>query len=274
VSAPRSAEQALSDLFDQPGARGGVGERQVDIEDLIAESRAADPEPVPPRRADMPDDPLPRAMERSLTTAAGGNRPLINHLKSRYGGISPTSRLGQELRAMGIRTQDVPGLFRNGGREGFDNIPATEEPHLAAVLGDDGNGYLNEDALANAIAEELGGRPQPVSREQQDARIELDERRSEVERREHEAAIAAGRELDEELFRLPDVPGWLDDLKALEAVEGHALVDLRQQVDAGESRMVDMGDGRGERPLSSVLDELDADAEFAEVIQLCGRVPF
>lgn len=72
--------------------------------------------------------------------------------------------------------------------------------------------------------------------------------------------------------RWPEVPGW-DDVNLRQAVNGHATADLRTQVDNGGDRLVDMGDGRGERPLSSVLDELDADAEFADVIQMCGRVP-
>lgn len=35
--------------------------------------------------------------------------------------------------------------------------------------------------------------------------------------------------------------------------------------------MVDMGDGRGERSASSVLDELDADDEFSAMLDLCGK---
>lgn len=229
VEPPRSAEQALSDLFDQPGSRGGVGERQVDIEDLIAESRAAEQGDAVAVSAPL-DDPLPVSLERQLSRDAGGKRPLIQHMTSRYGGISPTSRLGQELRAMGITSKDVPGLFRKNGRAGFDNIPANEEPYLASMLGEDGNGYLNEDAIATAIAEEISGRPMPVSPEQQAARVELDERRIEQERRDREAAISAGRELDE-MDRWPEVPGWLDDPKAVEAVEGHALAQLRDEVE-------------------------------------------
>lgn len=269
---PRSAEQALSDLFDQPGSRGGVGERQVDIEDLIAESRAAERQGDEVAVSAPLDDPLPASLERQLSRDAGGKRPLIQHMTARYGGISPSSRLGQELRAMGITSKDVPGLFRKNGRPGFDNIPASEEPYLASMLGADGNGYLNEDAIATAIAEEISGRPMPVSHEQQAARVELDERRIEQERRDRDAAIAAGRELDE-MDRWPEVPGW-DDVKVRDAVDGHATADFRSQVEGDGDRLVDMGDGKGERPLSSVLDELDADAEFADVIQACGRVPF
>lgn len=227
----------------------------MDIEDLIAGSRAAEP------RAE-PDDPLPPSLERRLTAEAGGNRPLIQHLKTRYGGIAPSSRLGQELKAMGITPHDAPALFRTQGRQGFDNIPASEEPELAAILGDDGNGYLDEVALADAIADEIRGNPLPVTREQQAARIELNERRIERDRIEREARIAAGRELDAELNELPDVPGWMDETMR----EDYAAQDLRQD---GERR-VDMGDGRGERSVASVLDELDADDEFAAILDLCG----
>ncbi|MFT4014077.1 MAG: hypothetical protein QM682_11875 [Paracoccus sp. (in: a-proteobacteria)] len=33
----------------------------------------------------------------------------------------------------------------------------------------------------------------------------------------------------------------------------------------------DFGDGKGPRSIASVLDELDADDEFAAVIDLCGK---
>lgn len=269
LSEATRAEPAAS-LFDTPEMRGAVGERQVDLEDLIAESRAAEvSKPVTLSKAiDLgADDPLPRAVERRLQSEAGGERPLIRHMQQRYGGVHPASRLAEELKAIGVTQRTAPGLFRNTGRRGFDNIPAADEPHLAAMLGEDGNGYLDEGALASFIAEEVSGQPMPVTREQLDARVELNERRR--AQAEMERAVSAGRQLDEELTALPHVPGW-DDPKFVEAVDGHGMQDLRARA-VEDDRLVDMGDGRGERPLSSVLDELDADADFADVIQLCGR---
>ena len=244
------------DLFDQPGARGGVGERQTDLEDLIAEAKARD----------IPDDePLPAVVERRLNAEAGGKRPLITHLKNRYGGISPTSRIGEELKAIGITSKSAPGLFRKTGAKGMDNIPASEEPHLAAILGQDGNGYLDELALADAIAEEIGGKPRPVNIEQENALIELNERRRAQEDRDRAASAAYGRELDEALFQMPDVPGWVDVPKEREAIAAYQTDDLRTRIEQEGDRMI------GGRSLSSFLDELDADDEFAAIAELCGR---
>lgn len=244
------------DLFDTPEARGGVGERQMDIEDLIRESKEANP-------IDN-EDPLPPQIERRLNTEAGGSRPLITHLKNTYGGIAPTSRLGQELKAIGITPKDAPGLFRKSGAKGMDNIPASQEPHLAAMLGQDGNGYLDEMALADAIAEEISGKPRPVNMDQESARIELNERRRAQGDRERAASAAYGRELDDMLFGAPEVPGWVDVPKEREAMAEYRTDDLRTQIEMEGDRMI------GDRSLSSILDELDADAEFADIAALCG----
>ena len=243
------------DLFDTPDARGGVGERQMDIEDLIRESKEATP---------INDDPLPAVVERRLNSEAGGNRPLITHIKNTYGGISPNSRIAQELKAIGITPRDAPGLFRKAGAKGMDNIPASEEPHLAAILGQDGNGYLDELALADAIAEEISGKPRPVNSAQENARIELNERRRAQEDREREINAAYGRELDEQFFQMPEAPGWVDVPKEREAILEYRTDDLRTQIEMDGDRMI------GDRSLSSILDELDADAEFAEIAALCG----
>ena len=41
----------------------------------------------------------------------------------RRGGIAPNGKVGQELRAMGLKPSDYPGLFRRGGLTDLDNIP-------------------------------------------------------------------------------------------------------------------------------------------------------
>lgn len=50
-----------------------------------------------------------------------------------------------------------------------------------------------------------------------------------------------------------------------------ALAKARAASDV-QQKMVDMGDGKGERSLQSILDELDADEEAANIIALCGRM--
>lgn len=271
--APPPSATPLNDLFDTPEARGGVGERQMDLEDLIAEAQARDPvaqeaRSAPPAQPDTPEAPAPiltASSERELHRLSGGSKPLTEHIKRVYGGIQPGTRLAAELNARGITSKTAPGLFKKAGRPGFDNIPAAEEPHLAAVLGDDGNGYLSEDALAGALIDEAGGIPMPVSREQVDARVELDERRAEQERLDREAAVAAGQELDDQLFRLPEAPGWVDNPKEREAIHEARMSDLRELAGVDDSFSI------GGLRVSDILDEMDADNDFAEMIQMCGR---
>lgn len=49
------------------------------------------------------------------------------------------------------------------------------------------------------------------------------------------------------------------------------IEDVRDQIARDGEFKVDMGDGKGERTASSLLDEMDADDEFIAMIDLCGR---
>lgn len=67
-----------------------------------------------------------------------------------------------------------------------------------------------------------------------------------------------------------------DDVTSPEAkvIHDSIMADLRDGIDAEDGLgdfTVDMGDGKGERPVSSVLDEIRQGEEFAEIIALCGR---
>lgn len=53
-------------------------------------------------------------------------------------------------------------------------------------------------------------------------------------------------------------------------VQDSIAADFRDQIEAGNDFMVDMGDGKGVRSAASVLDDLDANDEFADVLSLCG----
>jgi hypothetical protein len=50
------------------------------------------------------------------------------------------------------------------------------------------------------------------------------------------------------------------------------LEELRETVST-EDFMVNMWDGRGARPASSLLDELDGDTEFLAILDACGKPP-
>lgn len=55
------------------------------------------------------------------------------------------------------------------------------------------------------------------------------------------------------------------------AVQDDIAADLRTQIEADGDFMVDMGDGKGERMASTVLDDLDKGDDFADMLDLCGK---
>lgn len=61
--------------------------------------------------------------------------------------------------------------------------------------------------------------------------------------------------------------------KEARALQDSIALSIRDDIaaDADANINVDMGDGKGERSISSVLDELDDLQDFAEIISLCGQ---
>lgn len=83
------------------------------------------------------------------------------------------------------------------------------------------------------------------------------------------------RAADDGLF---DVSGrsqgdMFDDVTSPEAraVQDAVEADLRADIEKGETFEVDMGDGKGTRPVGDVLDEINAAEDFSEILDLCGR---
>lgn len=86
------------------------------------------------------------------------------------------------------------------------------------------------------------------------------------------------RRLDQK--RVEDDPGTLfgtaprelfDSPEAARPIHDNIAADLRDQIERDGDFIVDMGDGKGERKASTVLDDLDRGDEFAEAIALCGK---
>lgn len=82
--------------------------------------------------------------------------PVLTILKRR-GGVRIGSSLDANLRAMGVTPKTVPGLFKKeGGRGSADNIVGSEF-ELFDSLPTDANGYVDENALMDAIRAEVSG---------------------------------------------------------------------------------------------------------------------
>lgn len=61
--------------------------------------------------------------------------------------------------------------------------------------------------------------------------------------------------------------------KEARVVQDAIADDLRTKIESDGDYALDMGDGKGERSASNVLDELDADDLFSARIDLCGKGP-
>jgi len=84
-------------------------------------------------------------------------RPVVAMLK-RGGGVKPNSPLAQELRNMGLTARKAPGLFRQGGRSAADTFIVSENPEFHR-LGRTGDDYIPEEAVIEAIRDEMFGAP-------------------------------------------------------------------------------------------------------------------
>ena len=82
-------------------------------------------------------------------------RPLAEVIK-KNGGISPTSKAAQDLRAMGITSRTHPGLYRVGGLKDVDNLVASEMNAVFPELAADGI-YSSRQGVMDALRDEAQG---------------------------------------------------------------------------------------------------------------------
>jgi len=129
--------------FDPEAARVAVAQmatgRRVEVRDLPAVKAQA--EPVMPKR------------------------PVTSWLRS-IGGVDPDGRMAEELRAQGVTSQTMPGLFRRGGERDLDTVDAAiiNEPEFTGRLrpmedADGGARYVDPQSIADAVADETRQRP-------------------------------------------------------------------------------------------------------------------
>lgn len=90
-----------------------------------------------------------------LTRQRVMKRPLTNLIKSK-GGIDPTGRAAEELRAMGVTPQTHVGLFRRGGMKDLDNLTPEDFPESIRFGGVDGD-YVNPAKIFDGLAKEGQG---------------------------------------------------------------------------------------------------------------------
>jgi hypothetical protein len=76
------------------------------------------------------------------------------------GGIDPKSPMAEELRAIGVTSRDMPGLFKKDGAQHLDNVPVGEAAEAFPGRTDigDGNGYVSRQAFIDGMATEVAQR--------------------------------------------------------------------------------------------------------------------
>lgn len=143
----------------------------------------------------------PQAVEAQAPRKPGKvtlqKRPVAQELKTRGLSVKPGSPLAEELKARGITPRTHPGLFNANGRTDWDNLPAAEWQDYRHELGEDGNGYLSQQGLIDALETEMRGAPVQVG-EQADLQAAADAK-------EAEARFAAA-EPDPEEIDLSHIP--------------------------------------------------------------------
>lgn len=101
-----------------------------------------------------------RAAQRTAAKKkpASERQPVLSIIRAK-GGVRIGSFLDGELNAMGVTPKSHPGLFRKGrGLGDVDNFVKSEED-VFALLPEDANGYVERDAIFDAIRSELSGSP-------------------------------------------------------------------------------------------------------------------
>lgn len=106
---------------------------------------------------DPMDDMLDELRSGAVSNAKIPKRPVADIVK-RLGGVDPTSSLAGDMRSRGITAKSFPGLYRKGGLQSLDNIPASEHAVFAGRA-TDGAGYIDQQAFIDGLEAELKGEP-------------------------------------------------------------------------------------------------------------------
>lgn len=131
------------------------------------------------------DDALDELRSGSVSKARLPARPVASIVRG-LGGIDPSSSFAGDLRSRGITSRSFPGLYKRGGYQTLDNIPASEHTLFMERGLVDGNGYIDQQAFIDGLEAELKGDPW----------------RTAEETKIYDEIMAPSQELDEQLSRL------------------------------------------------------------------------
>lgn len=107
---------------------------------------------------DPMDDMLDELRSGVVVNAKIPKRPIAAIIKG-LGGIDPASSLAGDMRSRGITAKAFPGLYRKGGLQALDNVPASEHAIFAGRTKADAAGYIEQQSFIEGLEAELKGNP-------------------------------------------------------------------------------------------------------------------
>lgn len=107
---------------------------------------------------DPMDEMLDELRSGAVSNAKIPKRPIAEIVKG-LGGIDPRSSFAGDLRSRGITAKSFPGLFRKGGAQTLDNVPASEHAIFAGRTAADAGGYIDQQSFIDGLEAELKGEP-------------------------------------------------------------------------------------------------------------------
>ena len=189
------------------------------------------PAQIAPRQPITP----PKVNETSPRVPTVQKKPLAQTMKGV--GVKPGSPLAQELNARGIDGRSHPGLFRGNGATDWDNIPAADYQDIATAVGEDGNGYLDQNGLIDALDAETRGDLLPIG---------------------EQAMLRAARDAKDAQSRFEDATESADpiDVSAFEGARSYIPspdIDISTPLERGDAIRRDINAALTETQLSGIL---------------------
>jgi hypothetical protein len=187
------------------------------------------------------------------------------------GGVRVGSQLDSELRSMGVTPKTNPGLFRkNGGLGDVDNLVSSEYDFFAN-LPQDGNGYVDRNAVFDAIREEVAGRPLQTIDEQA-AQSATDELIRGTDQWLESVGLGANAMVKDVRDYIKRVLGAERDLDGLDA----RISRLERELDDFDAKTEELVSERdiSSQEAATIAKEVEAlDAELADVADLANASP-
>lgn len=155
----------MRQVYETQATRATGSEKLANVISDFVGGIAIAPRPMTKIPPDRYDDLINMARDSAAgtlkTKAQTPQKKPIQQWIRKNGGVRIDSPLAGELRAMDITPKTAPGLFKkDSGLSALDNFPANEfiDSFDAGKVEEDGNGYVSEGFLLNALRDETFGK--------------------------------------------------------------------------------------------------------------------